>query len=135
MDSAFFSDDIVRMLDTEGVEFTISVPFERFAALKDLIEHRKRWRRLNGQWSFFETNWKPESWKDRYRFVFIRKQVRCQDKAPVQLDLFKPTESGYEFKVIVTNKRTSPRKVVAFHEGRGSQEGIFAELKSHCQMD
>jgi len=35
----------------------------------------------------------------------------------------------------VTNKSGSPRRVVAFHEGRGSQEGIFAELKSHCQMD
>ena len=46
MDSAFFSDDIVRMLDTEGVQFTISVPFERFAALKALIESRKRWRKV-----------------------------------------------------------------------------------------
>jgi hypothetical protein len=24
---------------------------------------------------------------------------------------------------------------MAFHHGRGSQEGYFAELKSHCQMD
>ena len=53
----------------------------------------------------------------------------------MQLDLFKPTVYGYEFKVIVTNKSGSSRRVVAFHEGRGSQEGIFAELKSHCQMD
>ncbi len=53
----------------------------------------------------------------------------------MQLDLFKPTEYGYDFKVIVTNKRTSARKVVRFHKGRGSQEGIFAELKSHCQID
>ena len=53
----------------------------------------------------------------------------------MQLDLFTPIEYGYEFKVIVTNKRASARTVVAFHEGRGSQEGIFAELKSHCQMD
>jgi hypothetical protein len=35
----------------------------------------------------------------------------------------------------VTNKRGSPRKIVAFHEGRGAQEGLFAELKSHCQLD
>ena len=56
MDSAFFSDDIVRMLDTEGVQFTISVPFERFAALKALIENRKRWCHLNAEWSFFEAN-------------------------------------------------------------------------------
>ena len=45
-----------------------------------------------------------------------------------------PHEYGYDFKVIVTNKTLSPKKVVAFHEGRGSQEGIFGELKTHCQM-
>jgi hypothetical protein len=70
-----------------------------------------------------------------YPFIFIRKQVRCQDKAPIQLDLFKATVNGYEFKVIVTNKRSRPRTVVAFRDGRGSQEGIFAEFKSNCQMD
>ena len=69
---------------------------------------------------YFETRWKPKSWNTRYRFIFIRKQVRCQDKLPIQLDLFRPTEYGYEFKVIVTNKRMNPRKVVAFHEGRYS---------------
>ena len=31
--------------------------------------------------------------------------------------------------------KIKPRKVVLFHEGRGSQEGIFSELKTHCQMD
>ena len=74
---------------------------------------------------YFEARWKPKSWDTRYRFIFIRKQVRCQDKLPVQFDLFRPIEYGYEFKVIVTNKRMSPRKVVAFHEGRSSQEGIL----------
>ena len=135
IDSAFFNETIAERLHEAGVEFTISVPFERFIELKGMIEGRKRWRRLNSELSFFETRWKPKSWTAPYRFLFIRRQVRCQDKAPLQLDLFKPTAYGYEFKVIVTNKRTSPRKVVAFHEGRGSQEGIFGELKSHCQMD
>jgi len=135
IDSAFFSETIVEQLQSLGVEFTVSVPFERFTELKGMIEGRKRWRRLNDELSYFETQWKPASWRAPCRFIFIRKRVRCQDKAPVQLDLFKPVEYGYEFKVIVTNKRTSPAKVVAFHDGRGSQEGIFAELKSHCQMD
>ena len=135
IDSAFFNETVAERLHKMAVEFTISVPFERFVELKGMIEGRKRWRRLNEELSFFETRWKPKSWTTPHRFIFIRKQVRCQDKAPVQLDLFKPTEYGYEFKVIVTNKRTSARKVGAFHEGRGSQEGIFAELKSHCQMD
>jgi len=36
MDSAFFSDEIVMALAEQRVEFTISVPFERFVELKRL---------------------------------------------------------------------------------------------------
>ena len=135
IDSAFFNETIVERLHTLGVKFTISVPFERFARLKELVEGRRRWRPMAAGLGYFETRWKPKSWNTRYRFIFIRKQVRCQDKSPIQLDLFKPIEYGYEFKVIVTNRKIKPRKVVLFHEGRGSQEGIFSELKTHCQMD
>ena len=46
-----------------------------------------------------------------------------------------PHEYGYEFKVIVTNKSLCAERLTAYHEGRGSQEGIFAEWKSHCQQD
>lgn len=52
----------------------------------------------------------------------------------VQLDLFVPRDEVWEYKVIVTNKRTKAKTVVRFHEGRGAQEGIFGELKSQCQM-
>ena len=135
MDSAFFSDEIVSLLDAEGIEFTISVPFERFSALKALIENRKRWHRLTGQWSFFETQWKPSSWNERYRFVFVRSQNRQQAKGAIQLDLFIPYAYGYDFKVIVTNKQLSAKKALSFHNGRGAQEGVFAELKSQTQMD
>ena len=58
-----------------------------------------------------------------------------QYKEPVQLDLFIPYQYGHEFKVILTNKRLSARKALVFHQGRGSQEGIFAELKTDNQLD
>ena len=134
IDSAFFNQGIVERLHSLGVTFTVSVPFERFAELKAMVERRRRWRPMAGGLGYFESRWKPKSWSTRYRFIFIQKHVRRQNKAPIQLDLFEPVEYGCEFKVIVTNKRISPRKVVLFHEGRGSQEGIFAELKTHCQM-
>jgi hypothetical protein len=51
------------------------------------------------------------------------------------LDLFIPHQTGYDFKVIVTNKTRAAGNIILFHEGRGSQENIFGELKSHCQMD
>ena len=135
VDSAFFSQAIVDALDGAGVEFTASVPFERLPALKRMVEGRRRWRRIDEELSFFESQWKPDSWRERYRFVFIRKRMRRQRREPIQLDLFVPHEEGYNFKVIVTNKRVCAKHVVRFHEGRGSQEGIFGELKSHCQMD
>ena len=135
LDSAFFSDAIVGRLENEGVEFTISVPFERFAKLKGIVEGRKRWRHLDQRCHFFEMRWKPNSWQRKQRFVFIRTRNRKQHKEPLQLDMFIPYEYGYDFKVIVTNKRLSAKKALAFHNGRGSQEGIFAELKSQAQMD
>ena len=135
MDSAFFSDEIISTLHAWRVEFTVSVPFERFAELKCLIEARRRWRRLDGDVSYFEATWKPKSWDRRFRFVFVRTIAKKQHKEPVQLDLFIPYEYGYEFKVVVTNKRSKMKTVVSYHDGRGSQEGIFAELKSQCQME
>ena len=61
--------------------------------------------------------------------MFIRHEEKIQHKQPVQLDLFEPYEYGYTFKVIVTNKTLGAEKLVAYHNGRGSQEGLFAELK------
>lgn len=135
MDSAFFSDGIVGALDEAGIEYTISVPFERFSPLKGQIEQRSRWYGLTAHCDYFETDWKPKSWKRRHRFIFVRQRAKVQHKAPVQLDLFAPYEYGFTFKVVLTNKRLSAAKTVAFHNGRGSQEGIFGELKSHNQMD
>ena len=135
MDSAFFSDTIITTLTRQGVEFTISVPFERFVELKRMIEKRRRWRRVDDETGYFETSWKPQCWDRRFRFVFLRTRAKKQQKGPIQLDLFVPYEYGDEFKVIVTNKTVRARRVVAFHEGRGSQEGVFAELKSHSHLD
>ena len=134
MDSAFFSDQIIAALDEQKIEFSVTVPFERFVELKSMMQGRKRWRRVDSEASYFESRWKPKKWDRRFRFVFVRSEVKRQQKGPVQLDLFIPYESGYDFKVVVTNKRLKVKALVAFHDGRGSQEGVFGELKSQCQM-
>ncbi len=135
MDSAFFSEALVNTLDHSGVEYTISVPFERLLALKEQIEKRRKWFWLDEQCDYFELCWKPKSWKHRRRFVAVRQASKVQQKAPIQLDIFTPFDYGWEFKVVLTNKKMSASKLVAYHNGRGSQESIFAELKSCNQMD
>jgi len=62
MDAAFFSDAIIEALVDREVEFTISVPFERFVELKGLIEQRRRWHRLDREAGYFESHWKPQCW-------------------------------------------------------------------------
>ena len=104
-------------------------PAKRFTELKKQIERRRWWWPLGQGCAYFEASWKPKVWQTRHRFLFIRTRVKQHYKEPVQLDLFIPYQYGYEFKVILTNKRLSARKALAFHQGRGSQEGIFAELK------
>ena len=135
IDSAFFSDKILSIFDGNKIKFTASVPFARFAQLKDMIEHRKRWRTIDGEWSYFEANWKPKSWDTPYRFIFTRKKTRKQHKGPLQLDLFEPRDFNFDYKVIVTNKTESAKTTVLFHNGRGSQEAIFGDAKGDCGLN
>jgi len=41
---------------------------------------------------------------------------------------------GLDIKAIVTNKRIGVNNLLAFHNGRGSQEGGFAELKTDSHL-
>jgi len=134
MDSAFFSDDIVHALDEEGIEFTISVPFERLPALKEKVESRRHWKPCGDGISSFEIRWKPKKWPRKHRFVIIRQEVAEQRKGELQLDLFEPRHWKYEYKAIVTNKGVTTKAVTRYHEGRGAQEGIFGELKTDVAM-
>ena len=115
MDGAFFSDSIVSALDLASIEYTISVPFERFAKLKAMIENRRRWYVLDQQQDYFESSWKPKTWDKRHRFVFVRQRAKVQYKEPVQLDLFIPYEFGYTFNL----KRSVGRREVCACGGAG----------------
>lgn len=135
MDSAFFDKKIFNLLDLYGVEATMSVPFERLPKLKGIVEARRRWRRLDSEWSYFECDWKPDKWPANYRFLCVRHKIRRQRKEPVQLNLFEPRSFEYDYRAIATNRRESAKRIVQFHHGRGSQEGLFGEAKQHSGLD
>jgi len=134
LDSAFFNEDLLPIFQRHGAEFSISVPFERFAELKGMIEARQKWHDGGGDWDYFETDWKPKSWDRRYRFIFVRKTVKRQVKGPLQLDLFEPRDFDFEYKVILTNKKQAAQAVLHFHNGRGSQEATFGDAKQHAAL-
>lgn len=136
VDSAFFSEKFLYALAEQKVEFAVSLPFERFAALKKRIEARKTWHAIDDTWSYAELAWKPKKWPTAFRVLAIRRRTRRQSKEPLQLDLFVPKDFDFEYKVIATNKvDADPAEVLHFHNGRGSQEGILGEAKSCAQLD
>jgi hypothetical protein len=111
------------------------VPFERFPELKSMIEQRMRWTIIDREWSYFQTQWKPKSWESFYRFLFIHRRVKSQQKGPLQLHLFEPRDMHFDYKVIVTNKRESAKSVVQLHNGRGSPETISGDAKTDAALD
>jgi len=135
IDSAFYDERIFHVLEGLGSDFTCSLPFERFPKLKTVIEGRRRWTRIDGDLSYFESDWKPDKWNRGYRVLIVRKRNRKQEKGPLQLDLFIPIEHGYEYKAIATNKTGAASDVLLFHHGRGSQEKLFGEAKQHAALD
>ena len=136
MDGAFFSEQIIQCLDELEVEYSISVPFERYTTtIKCYIDERKRWWRLRKGAKYFEKWISLDSWEiAAHRFLFVRDRHKEQRKGAIQLDLFKPYDFDYRYKVIVTNKTTQSKHAVEYHEGRGTQEGLFAELKTEAAM-
>lgn len=135
LDSAHYSEETVGLLTDLGVEFSVSVPFLRLPDLKTVVHSRRKWTRLDDVWSCFEYRWAPKNWTWEPRLIIYRQKVKVRRKGPLQLDVFEPRDWEYEYKVVVTNKRGSAKRVLLFHNGRGSQEACFAEVKSHCHFD
>jgi hypothetical protein len=130
MDSAFFSDEIVRAIEARGVEFTLSVPFERFGELKKIIEQRRRWRPLDVDTWYFETSWKPQCWDKRFRFLFIRTRAKKQQKdrlaESVVLHSTATSSSDYHEQMLSAE---------GWQTAKDRVSGVFGELKSHCHQD
>jgi hypothetical protein len=136
MDGAFFSEEMAYKLVELGVRFSISLPFERFPALKKMIEKRSTWKRIDATWSYADLTWKPKSWPGAFRVLAIRRKTPTPRKGPMQLDLFEPRDYEFDFRVILTNRVTDDAETVMdFHHGRGTQEGLIGEAKSCAQLD
>ena len=137
-DSAFYGKHLFETLETENVDFTISVPFQRMPSLKAFITKRKRWRKdpHSAQLGWFEKTIAVEGAKRALRFLFVRQRRTVPLKGPLQLDLFEPVDHTFDFSVIVTNDRTSTASdIIRFHHGRGAQEKLFGEAKQHAALD
>ncbi len=130
MDAAFFLRSVLDLLDREHAEYALKVPFWHWLGIKAKVEARKRWKRLDAEHEYFETELTAAAWDRRFRAIILRKRVFHKTPRNYQLDLFDPSDGYYEYSAMVTNKTLGARALRDFMNGRGSHEKAYGELKS-----
>ncbi len=135
MDGAFFRRDVISWFEAQGVEYAMRVPFFTWAGLKELIQQRRRWKRVERGVHYFVRSLYLQPWDRTLRVVIYRKKVHHHALKNYQLDLFDPSDGHFEYSAIATNKTLSGKNLWAFLNGRGCHERAFAELKNGFAFD
>lgn len=135
MDGAFFRSDVIELLEDEGVEYAIKVPFYPWVNLKPRIAQRRRWTRVDEGVECFECRHRIEAWERGFRVVIYRKRVFHKTAKNFQLDLFDPDDGYYEYSAVVTNKSVTGRTLWHFMNARGTHEKVYGELKGGFAFD
>lgn len=115
---------ILDTLDRLGVAFSVTIHFAHRGGIKEAVEGRRRWCRLECGRDYFELprSVRPRNRSPHYHLIVVRQRAQPRQRGPLQLDLFEPRARHYTYKALVTNRRQRAATVVAFHEGRSEQE-------------
>lgn len=135
MDGAFFRKDVLQLLESQAAEYAIKIPFYTWVGLKDAVQARKRWKRVNSSVDCFVKSLFLKPWGRHIRVVVYRKRVFHRSRKNFQLDLFDPADGYFEYSAVATNKKLNGRNLWAFMNGRGSHEKAYRELKNGFAFD
>lgn len=131
LDSAFFSEKILRFLTKLGIPYAVKMPLWKWTGIKELINNRQRWSVASDDLSYFATTLELAKWRLEVPVVIFRKLITKNNLKPkaFQLDLFDPGDGIYEYQVIATNQELTAANVMDFYNGRCGMEREIAELK------
>lgn len=135
MDGAFFRREIVKLLERNGAEYAIKVPFYPWVGLKRRVEETRKWTRVEEAVSCCEHAVEVAQWRRSFRVVIYRRRVAHETAKNFQLDLFDPSDGHYEYSAVVTNKSLSGPALWSFMCGRGIHEKVYGELKGGFAFD
>lgn len=134
-DSAFCVPDVINYLLKNHIDFAIKAPFWKLLNLKNAAQERKRWFKINNQWSYFWKKQPIDSIDGAHYVIILRKKVK-KPKVHYQLKLFSPDDGNYEYSAVVTdNNKWAPKDLLLFISGRSAQENSISELKTSFAFD
>ena len=135
LDSAFFREDIIKYLLSEGIEFAMKVPMWKWLGVKEIIQKRQRWSHPKPRLDYFFKNHQIDSWDIEVPLHFYRMKLSDKPAKGHQLDFFTPDDGVYEHFVLISNKSLQPQNLLDFYNGRCRMEANIAEIKGEFAFD
>ena len=124
MDSGFYGRGTVEFIDGKGCVYGIVA--KKYKPVQAKAQACK-FTQLNNGWEAGEFWWKPtEKWKQKHRFVVVRRPIPEDPVEAKQLKLIK--DKKYVYHVFVTNLKSSPWRVYLFYSLRANIEKHIREL-------
>jgi hypothetical protein len=123
MDSGFYSRGVAQFLDGKGCGYVIVAKEYKPVKIK---AQACKFTKLNNGWEAGDFWWKPNKWKEKHRFVVVRRPIPEDPVEAKQLKLIK--DKTYVYHVFVTNLKTSPWRVYLFYSIRANVEKHIREL-------
>lgn len=139
MDSAFFEDKLLGVLEDEGVKYVVVAKMYEQLAL--IVKDRRRWKKIRDGVEAFEFCFKMKSWSEARDFVAYRFRLNNEEIAErkgEQLDLFRPNDPAYRHMVFCHNfdhGEIPMEEMHTFYGGRCNQEKNIGQLKTGFAFD
>ncbi len=131
LDGAFCQAPVLDLLTSSGVEFAMRLPMWKWLDVRDRINDRKRWVKVNRSVSAYSLQLRIKAWKRTERVIVFRKKISGKPAKKFQLELFQPNDDYYEYSMVLTNKTDTEATIWQFMAGRGAHEKTLGELKQN----
>ncbi len=131
LDGAFCQAPMIELLTASGVDYAMRLPMWKWLDIRDRIDARKRWTKVNKSVDAFSLQLRLKAWKRTERVVVFRKRISGKPARSFQLELFQPEGGFFEYSMVVTNKKGGVATIWDFMAGRGAHEKTLGELKQH----
>jgi hypothetical protein len=136
MDSGFFSNDILTMIEEKAIHYIVSVKFYR--PIQKEISLKQNWITIEEGIEIAETMYKAESWESARRIIIVRQKIADRPTAIGKtLSIFEGTEfyRRHRYSAYVTNMKLSSLEVWRLYRGRADSENRIKELKADFGLE
>ncbi len=135
MDGDYFKEDVLKTLIKNKASYAIKVPFWKGLDLRQQIQQRTHWQRIEKGVDGFTSTLTIKKWKRTFNIAIFRKRVMHKTRKNYQLDLFDPNDGTFEYSAVATNLPLKLRALWRFMAGRGAHEKAIGELKTGLSFD